>query len=423
MNSFSRRTLLRSAAASATGLSSVACMRQIAAQVVDAPQRKRACILLWMAGGPSQLDTFDLKPGHANGGPFRAIATSAPEIRISEHLPLLACRADHLAVIRSMHTKEGDHARATHHLRTGYASQGSIRFPSLGAAVSKELGSLESDLPSYVSVLPQGAFTQGAVSAGFLGPRFAPLVVGGGEELRVEDLHSPRNAARSQRRLALLGDLEAEFHLSHPGAGVSGHVTAYDRAVRLQRASAAKAFDLRDEPPALRERYGSDLFGQGCLLARRLVERGVSFVEVTLNGWDTHDNNFEQVHGLSGTLDAAWSSLLDDLQSRGLLETTTIVWMGEFGRTPSINPRVGRDHFPAAWSVVLGGGGIRGGQVIGRTSVDGMQVEDAAATVPDLMATICTALGVDPRLQNDSNVDRPIRLVDPIGQPVREALV
>ncbi len=372
-----RRSVLRATGHGAGAILSSTWLSRLAAQAATAPDRQRACILLWMAGGPSQLDTFDLKPEHANGGPIRPIETSVSGVQFSEHLPSLGRQAEHLAVVRSMHTKEGDHGRATYHLRTGYVNQGSIRFPSLGALLAKELGDLDADLPSYVSVLPQRAFSQVAVSAGFLGPRYAPLVVGAsGDELRVEDLGSRLDAPRrAERRLQLLGDLETNFLSGHSGAATDGHVTAYDRAVRLQRATAARAFDLNQEPDALRDRYGRGHFGQGCLLARRLVERGVSFVEVTLDGWDTHDNNFEQVKTLSGALDAGWSTLIEDLNSRGLLDSTLIVWMGEFGRTPAINPRAGRDHYAAAWSVVLGGGGIRGGQHIGRTSPDGMQIE------------------------------------------------
>jgi hypothetical protein len=397
----------------------------LAAQAAGDPRRKRACILLWMAGGPSQTDTFDLKPGHANGGPFRAIDTAAPGVRISEHFPQLAMRMKHLAVVRSMHTREGDHGRATAHLRTGYLPQGSIRFPSLGALVSNELADGAADLPGFVSVVPQGEFAQPAVAAGFLGPRHAPLVVGAsGGALEVEDLEPPRaiTPRRSRERLDLFHDLEAEFLASRPGPGTVSHVSAYDRAVRLRSEAAARAFDLAGESAALRERYGRGLFGQGCLLARRLVERGVPFVEVTLGGWDTHDNNFEQVRSLSGVLDPAWATLLDDLADRGLLETTLVVWMGEFGRTPGINPRNGRDHYPAAWSVVLGGGGIRGGQAVGRTSKDGSAVEDRPVSVPDLMATVCLALGLDPRKQNPSNVNRPIRLADPSAVPIKEVL-
>jgi hypothetical protein len=377
-----------------------------------------------MAGGPSQTDTFDMKPGHKNGGPFKEIATAVPGIKISEHLPQLARHMNRLAVLPSMQTREGDHGRATAHLRTGYTPQGSIRFPALGSLVAHEKGDTTADLPGFVSVTPQGAFAQPSVVAGFLGPRHAPLVVAGyNGELKVEDLQAPWvPAARARERLDLLREMETSFLRSRPGTGTASHTTAYDRANRLQRHAAAQAFDLTGEPDRLRERYGRGLFGQGCLLARRLVERGVPFVEVTLGGWDTHDNNFEQVRSLCDVLDPAWSTLMEDLKDRGLLDSTLIVWMGEFGRTPGINPRNGRDHYPAAWSVVLSGGGIKGGQRIGRTSKDGARVEERPVKVPDLMATICLALGLDPRKQNPSNVDRPIRLADPSALPVKEVL-
>jgi uncharacterized protein (DUF1501 family) len=323
-----------------------------------------------------------------------------------------------------MRTKEGDHGRATAHLRTGYLPQGSIRFPSLGALVSHELADAQADLPGFVSVMPQGAFAQASVASGFLGPKHAPLVVGAsGGTLKVEDLDSPAvSVERSRERLELLHELEAEFLATRPGPGTSSHVHAYDRAERLQRQAAARAFDLSQEKDALREKYGRGLFGQGCLLARRLVERGVPFVEVTLGGWDTHNDNFTQVERLCGSLDRAWATLIHDLQERGLLDSTLIVWMGEFGRTPGINPRQGRDHYPASWSIVLGGGGIKGGQVVGRTSPDGSTVEDRPVSVPDLMATICLALGLDPKKQNQSNVNRPIRLADPDAVPIKEVL-
>ncbi len=422
--SLSRRDWLVRSAAGAVGCSLSGWFPELAGAAAGHPGRKRACILLWMAGGPSQTDTFDLKPGHANGGPFKEIATAAGGVRVGEHLPQLARQMKRLAVVRSMQSREGDHSRATVHLRTGYRPEGSIRFPSLGSLVSHERAVATADLPGFVSVTPQGAFAQPSVSAGFLGPRHAPLVVAGGAGgLRVEDL-VPQGVTRerARERLETLREIESAFLRSRPGAGTAGHVTAYDRAVRLQRPAAARAFDLTQEPHALRDRYGRGPFGQGCLLARRLVERGVPFVEVTLGGWDTHDNNFEQVRSLCGVLDPAWATLMQDLGDRGMLDSTLVVWMGEFGRTPGINPRNGRDHYPAAWSVVLGGGGVQGGQVVGRTSKDGMRVDDRPVQPADLMATICLALGLDPRKQNASNVDRPIRLADPGARPVKEVL-
>jgi hypothetical protein len=239
--------------------------------------------------------------------------------------------------------------------------------------------------------------------------------------------------AQSDARIGILEDMERDFVAHHPGASPLSHQTAYNRAVRLMRTSARTAFKLEEEPNRIRDAYGRNLFGQGCLLARRLVERGVPFVEVTLGsfqgnalGWDTHQQNFDNVRRLCEVLDPAWATLMEDLRQRGLLESTLIVWMGEFGRTPRINPQQGRDHFPNAWSTVLAGGGIRGGQVYGRTTPDGMSVDTSAGRavgVPDFLATVCRALGLDPAKPNMSNVGRPIRLTDHGSNAIGELVV
>jgi hypothetical protein len=414
----------------------------LAADAAGHPARRRSCILLWMNGGPSQVDTFDLKPGHANGGPYKEIPTAVPGIRISEHLPKIAKFMDHMAIIRSMSTKEGDHGRASYLMRTGYLPQGPIQYPTLGALVSRELGEDRSELPNFVSISPVRFANPGAYGSGFLGPVNAPLIVGetsfppqaeGNLEqaLRVQDLAAPPDVSARQMdgRIRLLAGLEQNFAAQHPGMAPQSHQAAYDRAVRLMRTVGAKAFNLDEEPPALRDAYGRSLFGQGCLLARRLVERGVPFVEVSLGGvngqpfdWDTHQQNFETVQRLSQVLDAAWATLMDDLKSRGLLQSTLILWMGEFGRTPKINAQQGRDHFPNAWTTVLAGGDIRGGRVVGRTSSDGMIVEERPVGVSDLLATVCAALGIDHLKQNLSNVGRPIRIVDKAARPITEVL-
>lgn len=412
------------------GLSLSGWLPRLAAQTANDPQRLRSCIVLWMNGGPAQTDTFDPKPGHANGGPFAAIPTSVPGIRIGEHLPRVAREMSHLAIVRSMRTREGDHGRASYHLRTGYRPQPPIEFPVLGSLVAHEREQPEAILPSYVTIGAQ--LNAGATAAGFLGPRFAPLVVGQGAAgpgnpdtaLRVQNLAIPASIGQQRfaERLELMRDLGSEFQQSRPGSGTASHQTAYTRAERLMSATALQALDLSREPAGLRDRYGRNLFGQGCLLARRLVEHGVPFVEVSLGGWDTHDDNFNAVRDRCDVLDPAWATLMADLRQRGLLDGTLVVWMGEFGRTPIINPRQGRDHYPAAWSMVLGGGGIRGGQVVGRTSAGGDTVEERPVAVADLMATICLALGLDPARQNMSSVGRPIRLVEPGFQPLREVL-
>jgi hypothetical protein len=412
------------------------------------PQRRRSCILLWMNGGPSQMDTFDLKPGHANGGPYKQIATSVPGIKISEHLPRIAKQMDRMTIIRSMSTKEADHGRATYQMRTGHLPGGPVQYPSLGALFGKELEQPDAELPSFVSIAPYRALSPAAYQPGFLGPRYAPLVVGEAvglsfgiqgaqtddyeKSLKVQDLDLPGgvSAQRAADRVELLGEMQRDFLARRSAISSLSHQSAYQRAVTLMRSSATRAFNLDEEPAALRDRYGRNRFGQGCLLARRLVERGVPFVEVTLStvganmilGWDTHLNNFEGVQRLSEVLDPAWSTLMDDLKDKGLLDSTLIVWMGEFGRTPKINGNRGRDHWANSWSTVLAGGGIKGGQVIGKTSPDGMAAETKPVRVPDLLATVGLALGIDIQKQNQSNVGRPIRIVEPTAEPVKEVL-
>jgi hypothetical protein len=439
MSPLSRRDWLKLSSAGVIGWSLSGWLETLAAQAADDPKRKRSVILLWMSGGPSQMDTFDLKPGHANGGPFKEIKTTAAEMRISEHLPRLAQQARHLALIRSMSTREGDHTRATHYLRTGYLPQGPIRYPTLGSLLSKELGDEDASLPNFVSIAPMTYISPAAFSPGFLGARYAPLMVAGNDftgganyekSLKVQDL-TPADVGEKQTnsRLEMLRGLQDKFAHSHQGLATAGHVAAYDHAVRLMQTKARTAFDLHQEKQALRDAYGRNLFGQGCLLARRLIERGVPFVEVSLArlpgngiGWDTHQNNFDQVKNLCQVLDPAWATLMSDLKDRGLLDSTLVVWMGEFGRTPRINGNNGRDHFPTAWTAVLGGGGIKGGQVYGKTSKDGMKVEEKPVIVKDFLATVCQAVGVDHTKQNLSNVGRPIRIADAGAEPLKEVL-
>lgn len=435
-----RRAFLQASAAALTLGSTQGWLARLAAATGDA-KPKRACILLWMNGGPSHLDTFDPKPDHENGGPFKAIETSAPGIRIAEHLPQVARWMHRSAVIRSMTGKEADHGRATYLVRTGRPPEGVIQYPTLGSLVSNELGNATSALPNYVAVAPYRSTNLAAYNPGFLGPPLAPFIVGDVtpaqaqqqdaeaylRQLRVGDLRPVQDLSepRATARLELLRNMESRFAGNRPDGPVASHKTAYQRAVRLTEPDAVRAFNLDDEPAKLRDAYGRNLFGEGCLLARRLIERGVPFVEVSLGGvnsggmgWDTHVNNFETVQKLCGVLDPAWAALLADLDARGMLDSTLVVWMGEFGRTPKINGSAGRDHYPLTWSAVLSGGGVRGGQVVGRTSADGTTVEDRPCAVPELLATVCQSLGIDPHKTNESNIGRPIHLVDYDAQPL-----
>jgi hypothetical protein len=439
-----RRDFLRRLGAAGLGLGG-GWFPALANTLADEKQRKRQCILLWMGGGPSQMDTFDMKPGHANGGEFKEIATSVPGLKLSEHLPKLAQHADQLSIIRGLSTREGDHGRGTYLMRTGYQQNGLIRFPAIGSSLSKTLGDRDVDLPNYVSITPAVALNASAFSPGFLGPEYAAATVGalntlGGQpqngaagddsfaELGVDFLHRQPGVSEQQgkSRLDLWNSLQDSFLKGRSATSASAQDTIYRRAVRVMNGRAIEAFNLGNESSKVREAYGRGRFGQGCLMARRLIERGVPFVEVSLGiesggvGWDTHQNNFASVRTLSEQLDVGWSVLMTELKDRGLLETTTILWMGEFGRTPAINANGGRDHFPNAWSAVLAGGGIQGGSIHGKTSGDGREVTDGKVDEADVLATLCTALGVNPAMENITPIGRPVKIAD--GEPIEAIL-
>ncbi len=367
----------------------------------------KACILLWMAGGPSQLDTFDPKPDSSHGGEFRAIPTSVPGIHISEHLPLLARQMKDLAIVRSMNSREGSHDRARYYVHTGYVQTGVTQHPSFGSVVAKELLDKSKQLPAYVSINGPG------ISSGLLGVNYAPFVVRDAsrplDNLQYADSVT---ANRFQNRLSLVDTLDREFTSSHAQKDFIEKATVYERAVDLMHSPDLSAFDVQNEKQSTRQRYGTNKFATGCLIARRLIEKGVRFVEVEFDGWDTHVKNFSRTKELSQQLDPAFASLIQDLRASGLLDSTLVVWMGEFGRTPEINANGGRNHWPQAWSVVLAGGGIKGGQVIGATDKDGMEVKENPVTVPDLYATLCKSMGIDDSQYNSSPLGRPLRITD-----------
>jgi hypothetical protein len=415
----SRRAALKLAAAGVTGFSLSGWLNVLAARAAPQAGKHKSCIVLWMAGGPSHKDTFDLKPGTGNSGPFKPIDTSVPGIKISEHFPRFAKRMKQAAILRSMATGEGAHARASYNLHTGYREgQGGVAHPSLGALVAKELGRPGFPLPSFVTLGNR------AYGAGFLGTKYQPLTVTDPRR-GVENLKPATGQGVFSDRLGLLEEMEKAFHRDYQAEAGLAHRTTYQRAVSLMKSKEAKAFDLGQEPASVRKSYGEGRFAESCLLARRLIEVGVSFVEVVLGGWDTHVDNFDRVKRLSQQVDPALSALLDDLDRRGLLDSTLVVWMGEFGRTPRINKRgarPGRDHYPRAWSSVLAGGGIQGGQVIGRTDKEGAAVQERPISTTDFLATVCAILGIDYNKQNTTPSNRPIRIVDKGAKPIKELL-
>jgi hypothetical protein len=407
----SRRGFLRTIGWGTAGLTSLGALQVsfpelLVLQAEEMRKRQVACILLWMAGGPSQLETFDPKPGTDHGGSTKAIETSVPGISIAQGWEHTARVMKEVALVRSMTNKEGNHQRASYQLHTGYVPTATLKHPHIGCSIAAELGDNKFDLPHIVSI---GGPT---VGAGFLGAALEPFVVQSAD--RPPDNTQPRVAVdRFRRRLGLLNHLEtAGFGQAGGLDRVKDHRALYAQTARMVLSSHMKAFQLEAESPGVREAYGRNPFGQGCLLARRLVQAGVTFVEVRSNGWDTHQQNNEKVASLAQQVDPALAALIRDLKEHGMLGKTLVVWMGEFGRTPKINGNAGRDHYPQVFNVALSGGGIKGGQVIGASSPDGAAVKDRPVTVTDLMATLCHALKVDATKEVQSPIGRPIKVVD-----------
>lgn len=379
-------------------------------------RRGKACILLWMQGGPTQFETFDPKPGHENGGETKAISTAVPGIQLADNLPHLAKVAGDLAIVRSMSTKEGNHQRATFLLHTSYVPTASVHYPTLGSVVAEQLGTLENDLPSFVRI---GRRFPNASDGGLLGADYNAFVVQAAGKLP-DNARPASEQGRYERRLGLIGRLEDASGLPAATPELAEHRGLYKKASRMVLSPRMEAFDLDRESSQTREAYGKSDFGAGCLLARRLIETGVTFVEVGLGNWDTHNDNFARAHGLCEELDLPFAALIEDLKTRGMLDQTLIVWMGEFGRTPRINPRGGRDHYPRAFSAALAGGGVRGGRVIGGTDAGGVEVAERPVSAQDLFRTIYKALEIDADRENMSPIGRPIKIVDG-GHAVEEA--
>lgn len=384
--------------------------------------KEMSVILLWMAGGPSHVDTWDPKPkaGADIHGPFDAIKTNAPGMIISEHLPKMAKVADKFSVIRSISHGDGAHERAQHYMQTGYLPIPTLEFPSYGAVIAKEKG-MANNLPPYVTLLGRDGEGYGA---GYLGASYNAFFAGNPNDgnYRVPDLPLPAgvNKSRLDRRRALLTTLDT---LARNNDAVKSMDTFFNNAYNLVTSKdSQKAFEIGQEPDRIRDMYGRNPFGQACLLAKRLVGAGVRFVTITQGGWDTHTGNFDSLkNGLLPTVDQGFSGLLTDLYENGMLDTTLVVWMGEFGRTPQINmnPSPGRDHWPNAMSVVVAGGGTRGGMVVGETDEKGMGPKERPLKVEDLAASIYHAIGIDPEKQYMTATGRPVRLANE-GKVIRE---
>jgi hypothetical protein len=382
-----------------------------------APKAKNV-IYLYMSGGMSHIDTFDPKPGAETGGPTQAIRTNTDEIDLAENLPLLANHADKIAVIRGMSSTKGAHGQGNYFMHTSYAQRATIVHPSMGAWMTKLDGRFNPTLPGAV-VINGGSRHP---LSGFLPSDHQPLDIGNPNEgLRNCNQLKGFSEQGFEKSLNLSKKLDRNFAQKYDLKKVRAYSSMYEDAVRLMKSQDLEAFDLSKEPKELRNSYGEEDFGQGVLLARRLVERQVRFVEVQLGGWDTHQNNFTRVPERCAILDQALSALLKDLSDRGMLDETLIVLASEFGRTPQINVNEGRDHYPKAFSCMLAGGGIKGGQVWGKTDQEGREVVEQKVEIPDLNATIAYTLGLPLDKIIYSPTRRPFTLSDK-GQPITQLI-
>ncbi|MEM6329712.1 MAG: DUF1501 domain-containing protein [Planctomycetota bacterium] len=391
---------------------SLAMTRSVGAATETLRKNGKSAILLWMGGGPPTIDIWDLKPGAPTGGPSRPMAT-AGDMQISDKLPGIAQHMDKLSVIRSMSTREADHTRGSYYMHTGYVPNPNIEHPSYGSVIAHEMEDSRPDLeiPSFVSV---GGGSQGP---GFLGMAYAPFQVD--TNGRVRNLQMPVGEERMAGRLAVLDTLEQRFIKQRRGMAAVDHARVLGKTRSLLTSEQMAAFNVQTEPQAAKESYGQTGFGRGCLLARRLVEAGVPFVEVNFGGWDLHQNCFDSLENKLPEMDKAMAALMEDLSQRGMLQDTVVIWMGEFGRTPRINGNAGRDHFARAWSAVVGGGGLAGGLAVGQTSADGARVESDPYSSEDLMATVCDAMGISLQTTFTSGNGRPMKIAAG-GRVIRE---
>jgi hypothetical protein len=423
-HSLNRRGFLGSMAAGAAAVAADMTALDVLGSPLLADELKRNhkhVILLWLAGGSSQLETWDPKPGAPTGGPFRAIPTAVPGVQISELMPRMAARMKHTCIIRSLNTKIGDHGGGARLMMQGRRDDPSVRYPDLGAVLARELGQAHSRVPDYVTFY---SATEGRGMApgasGFLGERYAPMALTTSmtpDNLRrLDDINDLDHLHRAELR----DQLSKRFSRGRATSSALGsHNVAYERVRGLM--ASETLFDITREPQKVRDLYGPTQFGEQALAARRLIEAGVPFVRVARAWWDSHGQNFETHQELVPELDRVMAALLDDLEARGLLQSTLVITLAEFGRTPEINPSLGRDHFASAWSATLSGAGVHGGSVYGKTDPNGRSVVDGQIGPAQLFATIYQALGIDHQ-KHYMVGSRPVPLTEPGTEPVQAVL-
>jgi uncharacterized protein (DUF1501 family) len=408
-----RHFMTHLAGASAMAVPAISLTNSLRVHAADLKRNHKSAILLWMSGGPSTMDIWDLKPGASTGGEFQPIST-AGDVQISEHMPMTAKVMDKLSIVRSMSTSEADHNRGRYYMHTGYKPNPNIEHPSYGAVISHELADTRTELeiPAFVSV------GGGSVGPGFLGMAYSPFVVSSTGQVR--NLEMGLDQSRLMQRMAALDLIEKGFISQNRGSAAADHQDVLKKTLNLMTSAQMEAFKVTKEPKEVQDRYGTDPFARGCLMARRLVEAGVPFVEVDFGGWDNHANIFPTLRDQKlPTLDKAMSALVEDLDQRGLLQDTAIIWMGEFSRTPRINGDAGRDHWARSWSVVVGGAGMKGGIAVGATNADGTAVETEPYTSQDVMASVCKALGISLETTFTSKSGRPMKIANG-GKVIKE---
>ncbi len=419
-------------ATSTMTLPGLAFLNHLSANAAEVRRHQKACILLWMSGGPPTIDIWDLKPGSKNGGEFKPISTSG-SLQISEHMPQTAKVMKHLSVVRSMSTREADHGRGRYYMHTAYSPNPTVVHPTFGSVVSYELGTKrkELEIPSFVSI---GGPSMGP---GFMGMMHAPFQVSSAGKIENASMRENMTDLRFNQRQEMLKAIETDFARSERGQLPRDHQDVYKKAINLMTSKQMEAFKVESESPEMKALYcgtaanaaggrmgmgAGNGFGMGCLMARRLVEAGVPFVEVDLGGWDLHQQVFNNLRNQKlPVLDQAIYGLTTDLEQRGMLKDTTIVWMGEFGRTPRINQDVGRDHWAASWSVMIGGGGLKGGLAVGETDKDGTSCVSQAYLPGDIWATVAQALGIPLDTVHTSKNGRPMKIANG-GTPIKELI-
>jgi len=409
-----RHFIKHAATASAVAVPGMSFMSQLRAASGELKKKNKSLIILWMGGGPATIDLWDMKPGSPNGGAFKPVSTAASGVEINPLLKKVGANFKNLSIIRSLSTSEGDHNRGTFLMNTGRAPNPLSEFPHIGSVLSQQY-SLDAeamksmDLPLFISV------GGGRVGPGFLGMKYASFQVQNPGS-PPENVEPPKDVKSMDRRAVLFETLEGTnpakpglgLKTNVPGDSVQAHKDVYKKALDLVVSSRKEVFSIDPvKDKSAIDRYGNNNFGKGCLLAKKLVEAGVGCVEVTLGGWDMHNQIEAALTRTLPTLDNGMGSLVEDLAASGKLKDTVIVWMGDFGRTPRINQNGGRDHFPRAWSVVVGGGNIKGGIAHGATNSDGTEVTDGMTKIGDLYATLYSGLGLAPDTQIRDNLGRP----------------